>query len=663
MDPVKSDQNIGHDTEAFDKNSVVDDIFGGIELGLAVFDREFKLIRANDKYCSMCGYSRTQAAAGTSLQALMRLSLKSQNYDDAQLETAIQSTVERLKAGGTHKFRFQTAGGKYISVTRHRNSDENMVETVQEVTGVDTHLEGLDRLKTIAETARSRMAHALDAMVDGFALYDPDDRLVVYNNQYVELNPHIADLIKPGAHFETMLRTGIGRGGINLNGIDEEDFIRAELQQHANPGKPYERQLSDGRWIRILEKRTEDGSIIGTRTDITELKNRELEVQRISGVLDRTNVQFDIALNNMIQGLCMFDADQKLILCNRQYREMYGFPADVVKPGISLSDIMRYSISLGNYRSEDAQAALEARHDPNRLKERTTIKQYLRDGRVMAVMNQPMADGGSIATYQDITVLERHERQLLAYTRKLEHSNRELQDFAYVASHDLQEPLRKIEAFSDRLIVKYGDLLPDDGRMFIDRMQNATHRMRELINDLLSYSRITTKAKPFERINLIEVLEGVLSDLQMTLQEVNGRVEYGDLLELDADGIQLRQLLQNLISNGLKFRKPDVDPVITVTAEKEARKKPDGEIEEFCVLKIADNGIGFENEYKDQIFTIFKRLHGRFEYEGTGIGLATCRKIVERHNGTIDADGIPDVGATFTVKLPMQQLAENSADE
>ncbi len=149
----------------------------------------------------------------------------------------------------------------------------------------------------------------------------------------------------------------------------------------------------------------------------------------------------------------------------------------------------------------------------------------------------------------------------------------------------------------------------------------------------------------------------------MTLQEVNGRVEYGDLLELDADGIQLRQLLQNLISNGLKFRKPDVDPVITVTAEKETRKKPDGGTEEFCVLKIADNGIGFENEYKDQIFTIFKRLHGRFEYEGTGIGLATCRKIVERHNGTIDADGVPDVGATFTVKLPMQQLAENSADE
>ena len=651
---ARSDQ-----TAAFETSFSISDVFEGIELGLAVFDDKFELLKANDAYFELCGYDRSKVAAGSSLQELMTLSLASEGYDELQLETAIATTISRLKAGGTHKFRFQTAEGKYITIVRHRNPDGCLVETVQEVSGVEVHFEGLNRLQAVAELAHSRMMHALDAMVDGFSLYDPDDRLVIYNERFVELNPHIADLIKPGAQYEAMLRAGVERGGIKLNGMAEEAFIQWELQRHFNPGEAFERELSDGRWIRILEKQTDDGSIVGTRTDITELRKRELEVQDISVVLNRTNNQFDIALNNMIQGLCMFDADQKLILCNRQYLEMYGFSEDIVKPGISLSDIMRYSISLGNYRDEDAQAALKARHDPDRLKHRTTIKQYLRDGRVMAVMNEPMTDGGSIATYQDITVLERHEEQLMAYTKKLEHSNRELQDFAYVASHDLQEPLRKIEAFSDRLLTKYSDILPDDGKMFVDRMQNAAGRMRELINDLLGYSRITTKARPFKKIELGEVLEGVLSDLQVTLQEQNGRVEYDELPSIAADAIQIRQLFQNLLSNALKFKKADVDPIITITATQEVHKKDDGEDKHFCVLKIADNGIGFDNEYKDQIFTIFKRLHGRFEYEGTGIGLATCRKIVERHNGSIDADGVPDVGATFIIELPVYQIEGN----
>ncbi len=644
-----------HWDEAASFDRVLGDVFDGVDVGLAVFDQQLKLVRANDQYYDLCGYTKEGTPPGTELKELMAQSLSSQNYDPAEIDSAIATSILRLKVGGTHKFRFQTAAGKYIGVTRHRNPDGNLIETVQEITGIDAQMEGLDRLKSIAEIAHSRMMHALDSMVDGFALYDPDDRLVVYNQKFVDLNPHIADLIKPGGQYEAMLRKGVERGGLHLRGMEKEAYIQWHLQRHFNPGESYEIQLADGRWVRVLEKQTEDGSIVGTRTDITELKEREIEVQKISGDLTRTSDQFDIALNNMIQGLCMFDADQRLILCNRQYLEMYGFSPDVVKPGMHLSDIMRYSISLGNYRDEDAQAALQARHDPDRLKKRTTIKQFLGDSRVMAVMNEPMPNGGSIATYQDITVLEKHESQLVAYTKKLERSNRELQDFAYVASHDLQEPLRKIEAFSDRLLRKHGDLLPDDGKMFVDRMQNAAMRMRELINDLLGYSRITTKAKPFQKVDMQELLTEVLGDLQMTLQESHGKVEFENLPTFDADKIQMRQLFQNLLSNALKFRKPDVSPLIKISAEKDTRADVNGNKEDFWTFRLADNGIGFDNEYKDQIFTIFKRLHGRFEYEGTGIGLATCRKIVERHNGNIDADGVPDVGATFIIDLPAVQ--------
>jgi signal transduction histidine kinase len=375
---------------------------------------------------------------------------------------------------------------------------------------------------------------------------------------------------------------------------------------------------------------------------------------RISRELHAKNIQFDTALNNMIQGLCMLDREQRLIVCNRRYLELYGFSADVVKPGIKLREILEYSVSLGNYTEQEAARALAERPDPARLSQRVTIKQRLKDGRVIAVMNEPMPNGGSIATFQDITDIEHHEEQMRDHALKLERSNRELQDFAYVASHDLQEPLRKIEAFSDRLVRKYGATLPEDGQMYIERMQNASARMRQLINDLLAYSRITSKANPFTTANLKDILADVLSDLQIRIEETRAEVRFEELPTIEADPTQMRQLFQNIISNALKFRKKDVAPIIEIGGQVVNAPHFD-EVKSTAILTIADNGIGFENQYKDQIFTIFQRLHGRLEYEGTGIGLATCRRIVERHGGEIDAEGQLGKGATFTIILPMSQ--------
>lgn len=628
-------------------------MLNAIDAGVAVFDPELNLVSFNRKYKELCGYHDSELREGLNLRELIRISMSGQSLEHDEIEQAIKTSTTRL-LHGKQNFNFRTRNGNTITISRNPRPDGSVVETVHNL-----HLElgnsDVSALEHIARLAHTRMMLALDAIGDGFVVYDANDCLTVYNQQFVELNPHISDLIKPGAHYATMLRTGISRNGLRGNGQSEEEIFEQEMERHRNPGVAYERQLQDGRWIRIIEKPTEDGGTAGIRTDITELKNRELEVAKISGELTATSSHLDTALNNMVQGLCMFDAEQRLILCNRQYREMYGFSPEKVKPGMLLSDIMKYSISLGNYRDEDAELALKARHNPNRLAHRTTIKQYLRDGRVMAVMNQPMEGGGSIATYQDITKLERHEERLRAYNNQLARSNKELQEFAYVASHDLQEPLRKIEAFGDRLVKKHGESLPDEGKVFVERMQNASFRMRELINDLLGYSRVTTNAKPFEKVSLCHVIEGVKSDLQIQLQETGGEIGFDELPTLDADPIQMRQLFQNLISNALKFRKPDIKPVINISAEDHSVKSTSkGEVR-YWRIKLADNGIGFDNQYKDQIFTIFQRLHGRLEYGGTGIGLATCRKIVERHNGVIDADGTPDVGATFIIDLPVEQ--------
>jgi signal transduction histidine kinase len=255
--------------------------------------------------------------------------------------------------------------------------------------------------------------------------------------------------------------------------------------------------------------------------------------------------------------------------------------------------------------------------------------------------------------------------ELKAYAAKLERSNAELQDFASVASHDLQEPLRKVQAFSDRLRSRCAATIDNQGRDYLDRVQNAAARMQTLINDLLTYCRVATKAQPFVSTDLVTVTREVVSDLEARIEQVKGQVVVGELPTLDADPLQVRQLMQNLIGNSLKYCRPEVPPVVKVWSKHLAHDPAAAEgvpPRQFCQIMVEDNGIGFEEVYTERIFTIFQRLHGRTEYEGTGVGLAVCRKIVERHGGTITARSTPGSGSTFLVSLPIHQQKEMTAN-
>ncbi len=247
-------------------------------------------------------------------------------------------------------------------------------------------------------------------------------------------------------------------------------------------------------------------------------------------------------------------------------------------------------------------------------------------------------------------------------TADLNASNRELQDFAAVASHDLQEPLRKIEAFGNRLRTKYDQALDEQGRDYLARMLAAAVRMRRLINDLLSFSRVTTKARAFVTVDLAEVAQEVVSDLEGRMLDTGGRVEVGALPAIEAEPLQMRQLLQNLIGNGLKFHRQGEPPVVRIEGRLLDPSDPPAEGPEGpapgprrCEIQVRDNGIGFEEVYSERIFELFQRLHGRDGYEGTGMGLAICRKIVTRHGGTISAHSAPGHGATFIVTLAITQ--------
>jgi light-regulated signal transduction histidine kinase (bacteriophytochrome) len=250
------------------------------------------------------------------------------------------------------------------------------------------------------------------------------------------------------------------------------------------------------------------------------------------------------------------------------------------------------------------------------------------------------------------------EAKLRQFTTQLERSNRELQDFAYVASHDLQEPLRKIVVFGERLKEQGAGKLDEQSTDYLDRMQKAAARMQTLINDLLSFSRVTTKARPFVQVDLAEVARDVVTDLEGRIELVKGRVELGTLPTIDAEALQMRQLLQNLIGNALKFRRPEAPPVVKVEAQ--IIPNPAVPNEKLCRLTVSDNCIGFDEKYLDRIFNVFQRLHTRNEYEGTGMGLAIVRKIALYHGGDITAKSKPGQGSTFILTIPANHPKETN---
>ena len=409
------------------------------------------------------------------------------------------------------------------------------------------------------------------------------------------------------------------------------------------------------------------------------LENAELVAEQ-----RRVEQQTRALLQSTGEGIYGIDLEGRCTFWNRMAEQLLGYTFDEVV-GRNMHEAIHHSRADGAPYPESECPIFRATSDgrPVRLDDEVL---WHKDGTPLAVeyASAPiMEDGrrtGAVVTFLDITerkradaerqraahetqaraAAEAREEQLRIHSVELQRSNQELQAFAYVASHDLQEPLRKIQAFGDRLASRHADQLGDQGVDDLQRIQNAAGRMQTLINDLLAFSRVTTKAQPFRPVDLGRIVHEVSSDLEVRIAETGARVEVADLPTVDADPLQMRQLFQNLIGNALKFRRPEVPPVIRIRAE---RLPADATAPERVRVQVADNGIGFDARYAERIFGIFQRLHGRSEYEGTGVGLAIVRKIAERHGGSITAQGTPDAGATFAVVLPTRQAEATKHEE
>ena len=248
---------------------------------------------------------------------------------------------------------------------------------------------------------------------------------------------------------------------------------------------------------------------------------------------------------------------------------------------------------------------------------------------------------------QRTAALDASNRELETRAAELVRSNAELQQFASIASHDLREPLRKVQAFGDRLQSRYAAVLDERGRDYVYRMRQSADRMQVLIADLLAYSRVSSRREDHSTVDLALVVKEVCSDLEFQIQAAEAVVDIDPLPDVEVDAMQMRQIFQNFLSNSVKYVSTERIPRVHVWSQ---------ETPEHIVIHVEDNGIGFEPQYKDRIFEIFQRLHGRDQYQGTGIGLAICRKIAENHDGWVEAQGRPSEGARFSIALPVSRL-------
>ena len=499
----------------------------------------------------------------------------------------------------------------------------------------------LDRTTVSKAYVDNILSHMLDVLV----VLDPGMTIVKVNQATLNLL---------GYSEEELLGRSVNEivSGHLLNSLNGSDRA-AVKKQHGSLLVNVEKDLiaRDGRWIPVIlslsvlyeDDGTANGMVCVAR-DIAELKESRNQLEQSYQFLE--NVFESIPHPFFVVDATSHQVSFANSTARRNAREGAVFCHQLLHNHPSSCQHFHESCPLTQVVEKNMPATVEHRVG-NKVYEIHGYPIFSTSGEVAQMIEYAV----------DITDRKSAELELENFAQRLQESNQELQAFASVASHDLQEPLRKVITFGERLQSKYAEQLDERGTDYLWRMQNAALRMQTLINDLLDFSRITTTAQTFSRVSLNAIAGEVLDDLEARIEELQGTVICGPLPDIEGDALQIRQLLQNLLGNALKFHRPGVPPVIHLSGAIEPDPTGDGD---FCRISVLDNGIGIEPQYVERIFGVFQRLHSRSEYEGSGIGLAICRKIVLRHHGTIEVYGALGQGTEFVVRLPAVHMERAS---
>lgn len=464
--------------------------------------------------------------------------------------------------------------------------------------------------------------------------------------------------------------------------LQPEDWasFRAIRRGETSLNEVIEIESSDGRHkvirnsaVPIVDGRQEILGAVILNEDITESREAEVALAE-SEARERARAAELEALMDAVPAIVLVARDPQCRVITGNYfaydlmRAPYGSNLSLTAPEGEASPGYRLYVDDGEIERDELpmQVAASTGVQVNDTRQKIVFEngevRYI-FGNVTPLLDDHQRPRGAIGAFIDVTPMVEAEQAASEYAARLERSNRDLEDFAFIASHDLQEPLRKVKAFSDLLQLKYGEQLGQEGCDFLERMRDASSRMKEMIDDLMSFSRVATQPRTFSLVDLNQVVHEVIADLEFSLQQNGGQVHFEELPVIRADPVQIHQLLLNLVSNGLKFSQPGRPPVVKVSAAVLSREElpaglalPGNPSRQYVQIRVEDNGIGFEEKFLERIFQPFQRLHGRSQYPGSGIGLAICRKIVEQHSGAITAHSAPGQGSTFVITLPFEHV-------
>ena len=493
------------------------------------------------------------------------------------------------------------------------------------------------------------LIEAIEAISEGFSLYDAEDKLIVCNSRYKELFASHADALVPGTSFETILRTATERGLINDAEGRRDAWIEERLARHHAPSETHVQRRSDGRWIHVSERKLASGGVVAIYADITEqivAKN----------VIEKQKVHLDAALENISHGICMFDATQRLIICNKRYADLYGLTNEETKPGTTLRAILEHRIASGQ-APDDHRSYID-----DRINEVSANKPYqttnkLRDGRYVFVKHRPMADGGWVATHEDVTELKQHEAELAAARDAADEANRTKSSFLANMSHELRTPLNAIIGYSEIL---QEDAADKDDKESIDdlrKIESAGRHLLGLINNILDLSKIEAgKMDVFiEKVDIQALIKEVLSIVKPLADKSENAIEVicpAGIGSFRSDQTKVKQCLLNLMSNANKFTSKGT---LTLTVARE-------DISRVC-FRVSDTGVGMTKEQLGRLFQAFSQadVSTTKRFGGTGLGLAITKHFCNMLGGDVTVESTPGTGSTFIIKLPDQGVVAPAA--
>ena len=579
-------------------------------------------------------------AYGRVLGALSFSAVRPECFSDEDVKVAVQ---------------FATHLG--LAIDRWQVSDElaRMVEETQAA-------------RADADSSRVQLGEAIEAISEGFALFDSDDRLVMCNGVYRRYFDRVAEMVTPGTQFENFMRLAMDRGMFPLiKDVDDTDaWIAQVLERRRNPEGTREQYLDGDIWLQIGDHRTAEGGTVSTYTDVTELKNRQKQQQELIDQLQVAHTEaegartqlFD-AIEAISDGFALFDAEDRIVMSNGVYKDNFSGVSDKLSPGTAWKDFFRAGIERGVFEIEAESAETELEQTLAIRNSGRTLLRQLSDGRWLQITHHRTADGGLVAIYSDITELKQREFQLgelvdnLAQARdQAMEATRTKSQFLANMSHELRTPLNAVIGIAEMLREDAEDDGLDDFIEPLDRINNAGKHLLNLINEILDLSKIEAGkiemlSEDFEVKTMLDEVSTMVQPLALKNTNTLTVDCADDVGQMHADSTRVRQIIFNLLSNACKFTDKGT---VTVTVRRQATAGGD------CLsFAVADTGIGISQEQMARLFQEFSQADASTtrKYGGTGLGLTISQRLCKLMGGDISVESEPDVGTTFTAVLPV----------